>query len=58
METKRKSVAADTRTIDISDEYAVDYWVQELKTTKTKLLAAVAEAGDAFEAVNRQLKKA
>jgi hypothetical protein len=57
METKRKGMTADTRTVDTSDDYAVDYWTQELNTTKSKLLAAVAEVGDAFEAVKRQLKK-
>ena len=41
----------DTRSIDTSDDYAVGYWMQELNTTKVKLLAAVAEVGDSFEAV-------
>ncbi|MDP9040501.1 MAG: DUF3606 domain-containing protein [Bacteroidota bacterium] len=57
MESKRKGVVVDTRTVDISDDYAVDYWTQELNTTKVKLLAAVAESVDSFEAVKRQLKK-
>jgi hypothetical protein len=57
METKKRGLAADTRSVDINDDYAVDYWTQELNTTKSKLLAAVAEVGDAFEAVKRQLKK-
>lgn len=57
MEPKRKHPAADTRTVDISDEYAVDYWIRELNTTQVKLLAAVAKAGNSFEAAKRQLKK-
>ncbi|MDB5004440.1 MAG: hypothetical protein JWQ34_2665 [Mucilaginibacter sp.] len=57
MEVKRKGLVADTRSVDTSDDYAVEYWTQELNTTKVKLLAAVAEAGDSFEAVKRQLKK-
>ena len=57
METKKKGMAVDTRTVDTNDDYTVDYWTQELNTTKGKLLAAVAEVGDAFEAVKRQLKK-
>ena len=57
MENKRKSPAADTRSVDVVDDYTVDYWTHELKTTKSKLLAAVAEVGDNFEAVKRQLKK-
>jgi hypothetical protein len=57
METKRKDPVADTRSVDTSDDYAVNYWTQELSTTKVKLLAAVAEVGDSFEAVKRKLKK-
>jgi hypothetical protein len=57
METKRKGLVVDTRTVDTGDDYTVDYWTQELKTTKSKLLAAVVEAGNDFEAVKRQLKK-
>jgi hypothetical protein len=54
MENKRKSPLADTRSVDTNDDYAVDYWTQELNTTKGKLLAAVAEVGDSFEAVKGQ----
>jgi hypothetical protein len=57
MENKRKGRGADTRTVDTSDDYAIDYWVQELNTTKVKLLAAVSEVGDSFEAVKRQLRR-
>jgi hypothetical protein len=57
MENKKKVPAADTRTVDTDDDYAVEYWIQELSTTKVKLIAAVAEVGDSFEAVKRQLKK-
>jgi len=57
METKSKGPIIDTRSVDINDDYAVDYWTQELNTTKGKLLAAVAEVGDSFEAVKKQLKK-
>lgn len=57
MENKRKGPVADTRSVDMNDDYTVDYWIQELNTTKVKLLAAVAEVGDSFEAVKRQLKK-
>ena len=57
METKGKGPIIDTRSVDINDDYAVDYWTQELNTTKGKLLAAVAEVGDSFEAVKKQLKK-
>jgi len=48
---------ADNRTVDTGDDYAVEYWTAELNTTKTKLLAAVAEVGDAYENVKKQLRK-
>ncbi len=57
MENKRKGPVADTRRVDIDDDYAIDYWTLELNTTKGKLLAAVTEVGDNFEAVKKQLKK-
>jgi Protein of unknown function (DUF3606) len=57
MESKRKEPAAYMRRVDTDDDYAINYWVQELNTTKTKLIAAVAEVGDSFEAVKRQLMK-
>jgi hypothetical protein len=57
MENKRKGPVTDSRSVDTSDDYAIDYWIQELNTTKAKLLAAVAEVGDSFEAVKRQLKR-
>jgi hypothetical protein len=57
MENKTKERAHDTRTVDVADDYAIDYWTQELNTTKSKLLAAVAEVGDSFEAIKKHLKK-
>lgn len=57
METKKKAAMADGRTVDIADDYAVDYWTRELNTTKPKLLAAVAEVGSQFDAVKRYLRK-
>ncbi|MES2377829.1 MAG: DUF3606 domain-containing protein [Bacteroidota bacterium] len=57
MEHKIKERTHDTRTVDVADDYAIEYWTVELNTSKGKLLAAVAEVGDAFEDVKRQLKK-
>lgn len=58
MEIKKKGIVTDMRSIDTGDDYAVEYWTRELNTTKSKLLAAVAEVGDSFDAVKKQLKKA
>jgi hypothetical protein len=57
MENKRKTFIEDNRSVDISDDYAIDYWTLELNTTKSKLLAAVAEVGDTFNAVKKQLRR-
>lgn len=57
MENKKTNVLADGRTVDTSDDYAMDYWTRELNTTKVKLLAAVAEVGDSCDLVKKQLKK-
>jgi hypothetical protein len=57
MENKRKTLIEDNRSVDISDDYAIDYWTLELNTTKSKLLAAVAEVGDTFNAVKKQLRR-
>lgn len=54
---KKRGLAIDSRTVDTDDDYTVDYWVKELNTTKSKLIAAVAEAGNSFEAVKKQLRK-
>ena len=58
MEIKKKGVVTDMRSIDTGDDYAVEYWTLELNTTKSKLLAAVAEVGDSFDAVKKRLRKA
>jgi hypothetical protein len=57
MESKKKAVVVDGRTVDIADDYAIDYWTRELNTTKPKLLAAVAEVGEQFAEVKRYLRK-
>jgi len=57
MENRKRGLIIDTRSVDTGDDYTVDYWTYELKTTKSKLLAAVAEVGDDFEAVRKQPRK-
>ena len=57
MENKKKVLVTDSRSVDITDDYSIDYWTNELNTSKVKLLAAVAEVGNTFEAVKRQLRK-
>jgi hypothetical protein len=57
MDSKRKDLHYDARTVDIADDYAVYYLTVELNTTKEKLLAAVTEVGTSLEALKRKLKK-
>jgi hypothetical protein len=56
MPGKTKS-SDDTRTIDMDDEYAIDFWTRELSVTQTKLKAAVEAVGNAVSDVKRELKK-
>ena len=57
MENKKRYAATDTRSVSTDDDYAVEYWTQELNTTKSKLLAAVTAVGDSFDAVKKHLRK-
>jgi hypothetical protein len=50
MERKLKPAIADTRSVNIDDEYALEFWVKELNVSKAKLLAAVAVAGTSVPA--------
>jgi hypothetical protein len=57
MERKVKPSAPDTRTIDINDEYALEFWSKEFNVSRSKLKAAITVAGDAAGDVRRELKK-
>ena len=56
MPGKPKS-AGDTRSIDIDDEYAIDFWTRELSVIQTKLKATVEAVGTSVTDVRRELKK-
>jgi hypothetical protein len=47
----------DTRSIDMDDEYAIDFWTRELSVTQTKLKAAVEAVGTSVADVRRELKR-
>lgn len=47
----------DTRSIDMDDEYAIDFWTRELSVTQAKLKAAVEAVGTAVADVRRELKR-
>jgi len=57
MERKLKPREPETRSIDINDEYALDYWARELNVSQTKLKNAVLAAGSAAIDVKKELKK-
>ena len=57
MERKLKTSLPDTRSIDINDEYALEFWAREFNVTLTKLKAAVVAAGTNAPDVKRWLKK-
>ena len=57
MSRKIKSSSADERSIDMEDEYAIDFWTRELSVTQAKLKAAVQVVGTSVTDVRRELKK-
>jgi hypothetical protein len=57
MERKIKPSAVDTRTVDVEDDYALDFWAREFNVSQDKLKAAVLIAGNAAPDVKRELKK-
>jgi hypothetical protein len=57
MERKLKTSTADTRTIDIEDDYALDFWASMFGVSPEKLKAAVQVAGNSATAVKKILKK-
>jgi hypothetical protein len=57
MERKLKPKAADTRTVDIEDAYALDFWAKEFNVSKEKLKVAVLAVGNNAPDVKRELKK-
>jgi hypothetical protein len=57
MEKKRKLMETDTRSVNIEDDYALDYWVREFDVSKAKIRAAVLVAGTSAGDVKRELKK-
>jgi len=56
MEKKLRPAAPDTRSIDIEDDYALEYWTRELNVSQTKLKAAVNSAGSFLPDVKKELK--
>ena len=57
MNRKVKKSSADSRSVDIDDEYALDFWARELSVTEVRLKAAVLVAGTALPDVKRELTK-
>ena len=57
MERKIKLKEPDTRSINIDDDYALEFWARELNVSQKKLKAAVQVAGTYVTDVKRELKK-
>jgi hypothetical protein len=57
MNRKIKPHSADTRSVDIDDAYALEFWAREFNVSKKKIIAAVLAAGTAAPDVKRELKK-
>jgi hypothetical protein len=54
---KIKAATADTRSVDVEDDYALEFWAREFNVSKPKLVAAVLAAGTSVPDVKRELKK-
>jgi hypothetical protein len=57
MNRKIKKSTADSRSVDINDEYAMDFWTKELGVTPAKLKAAVFAAGTGVPDIKRELTR-
>jgi hypothetical protein len=57
MNRKVKKSGADSRSVDIDDEYALDFWAKELGVTQVRLKAAVLAAGTGVPDVKRELTR-
>ena len=57
MQRKVKPAIADTRSVDVEDDYALEFWTRELNVSKAKLVAAVLMAGTRVPDIKRELKK-
>ena len=57
MQRKLKGVMADTRSVNVDDDYAMEFWARELNVSKSKLVAAVVVAGTSVPDIKRELKK-
>jgi hypothetical protein len=54
---KVKLKVLDTRSVDIEDDYALEFWTKELNVSGHKLKAAVQAAGTSVPDIKRELKK-
>jgi len=57
MEKRKRFAEPDTRSLDINDDYAMEFWVREFGVSKKKLNAAILVAGTSAMDVRRELKK-
>ncbi|OKS88156.1 DUF3606 domain-containing protein [Mucilaginibacter polytrichastri] len=57
MNRKIKVNTPDTRSVDIDDAYALEFWAREFNVSQEKVKAAVLAAGTAALDVKRELKK-
>lgn len=54
---KLKRAKADTRSVDVDDAYALEFWASEFDVSHEKLKAAVLAAGTDARNVRRELNK-
>ncbi|SDF29593.1 Protein of unknown function [Mucilaginibacter pineti] len=54
---RAKKTATDTRSVDIDDAYALEFWASEFGVSQARLKAAVLAAGADAPSVKRELNK-
>ena len=57
MDNTNKTGTPDRNTINLNEDYEVNYWTEELGVSKEELTEAVNKAGKSADAVREYLKK-
>jgi hypothetical protein len=57
MNRRLKKSATDSRSVDIDDDYALEFWAQEFCVTQIRLKAAVLAVGTGVPEVKRELAR-
>jgi hypothetical protein len=57
MDNTKKTGSPDSKTINLSEDYEVAYWIKVLGVSKKQLADAIAAVGKSVDAVRKHLNK-